>query len=186
MEDIKLILDMANEGMEKAIVHFRNSLVKIRAGKANTSMVDGVTVDYYGSMTPLNQVANVSVSDARTLAITPWEKHMIPIIEKAIRDANLGFNPQSDGEMVRIPIPMLTEERRKDLVKQAKSEAENARIALRKARQDANSDLKDLLKDGISEDAVKEGEKKVQDITNSFNDKVEAIMKEKESQIMTV
>ena len=186
MEDIKLILDMVEEGMGKSIEHFRNALVKIRAGKANASMVDGVSVDYYGSMTPLNQVANVSVSDARTLAITPWEKHMIPIIEKAIRDANLGFNPQSDGEMVRIPIPMLTEERRKDLVKQAKNEAENARISLRKARQDANSDLKALLKDGVSEDAVKDGEKKVQDITDSFNNKVEAIMKEKESQIMTV
>ena len=186
MEDIKLILDMANEGMGKAIDHFRNSLVKIRAGKANISMVDGVSVDYYGSNTPLNQVANVSVSDARTLSITPWEKHMIPIIEKAIRDANLGFNPQSDGEMVRIPIPLLTEERRKDLVKQAKNEAENARIALRNVRKSSNDELKALLKDGTSEDLVKEGEKKVQDLTNSFNDKVEAIIKEKESQIMTV
>ncbi|MEM6806308.1 MAG: ribosome recycling factor [Bacteroidota bacterium] len=184
--DIQMILEMTQGSMDSAIDYFRNALVKIRAGKASVSMVDGVMVDYYGSPTPLNQVANVSVSDARTLTITPWEKNMIPVIEKAIRDGNLGFNPQSDGDMVRIPIPMLTEERRKDLVKQAKSEAENARIALRKARQDANSELKDLQKEGTSEDAVKEGEKKVQDITNDYNGKVEAIMKEKESQIMTV
>lgn len=183
---IKPILDETELSMEKSIDHFRNALVKIRAGKANASMVDGVTADYYGTQTPLSQVATISVTDARTLAIIPWEKNMIPVIEKAIRDANLGFNPQSDGEMVRIPIPMLTEERRKTLVKQAKNEAENARISLRNTRKDSNGKLKNLLKEGISEDSVKEGEKRVQDITNSFNSKVEAIMKEKEAQIMTV
>jgi len=183
---IKTILDQTEQSMEKSIEHFRHALVKIRAGKANASMVDGVHADYYGTDTPLSQVANVSVADARTLTIIPWEKHMIPVIEKAIREANLGFNPQSDGEMVRIPIPMLTEERRKDLVKQAKQEAELARIALRNARKDSNNKLKSLLKEGISEDVVKEAEKKVQETTDTFNNKVEAIMKDKESQIMTV
>lgn len=183
---IKPILDETKQSMDKTIEHFRNALVKIRAGKASTSMVDGVSVDYYGSPTPLTQVANVSVSDARTIAITPWEKNMIPVIEKAIRDANLGFNPSSDGDMVRIPIPMLTEERRKDLVKQAKSEAENARIALRNTRKDSNTKLKNLLKEGVSEDAIKDGEKNVQDTINSFSNRVDEIMKEKEAQIMTV
>lgn len=183
---LKPILDEADQSMNKSIDHFRNALVKIRAGKANTSMVDGVSVDYYGNMTPLTQVSNVSVADARTITIIPWEKNMIPVIEKAIRDANLGFNPSSDGDQVRIPIPMLTEERRKDLVKQAKAEAENARIALRNTRKDANTKLKNLLKEGVSEDTVKDGEKRVQDMINSFSNKVEEIMKEKETQIMTV
>jgi len=183
---IKPILEEAQQSMDKSIDHFRNALVKIRAGKASTSMVDGVMVDYYGSPTPITQVANVSTSDARTIAIVPWEKSMIPVIEKAIRDANLGFNPSSDGDQVRIPIPMLTEERRKDLVKQAKAEAENTRIAIRNTRKDSNTKLKNLLKDGVSEDAIKDGEKSVQDITNSFSNKVEEIMKEKEAQIMTV
>ena len=183
---IKLVLDENEEHMQKSIEHFKIELVKIRAGKASPDMIASVTVDYYGSQTPVNQVATVTVADARTLAISPWEKHMIPIIEKAIRDANLGFNPQSDGDMVRIPIPMLTEERRQQLVKQAKAEAENAKIALRSIRKSSNDQLKQLQKDGTSEDEVKTAEKKVQEAINEFGEKVDAIMKEKETQIMTV
>ncbi|MCL4138408.1 UNVERIFIED_CONTAM: hypothetical protein GTU68_014462 [Idotea baltica] len=149
-------------------------------------MVDSVKVDYYGSTTPLSQVANVSAADARTLTITPWEKNMIPIIEKAVRDANLGLNPSSDSDMVRIPIPPLTEERRKDLVKQAKNEGEQAKISLRSIRKDSNDELKQLQKDGVSEDAVKTAETKVQDTTNSYSNKIDAILKDKEDQIMTV
>ncbi|MEL6671545.1 MAG: ribosome recycling factor [Bacteroidota bacterium] len=183
---IQSVLEDTKTGMEKSIEHFKRELTKIRAGKASPDMVSGVVVDYYGSPTPLAQVASVSASDPRSLTITPWEKNMIPVIEKAIRDANLGFNPSSDSDLVRIPIPMLTEERRKDLVKQAKAELENAKVALRSIRRDANDDLKSLQKDGVSEDEVKNGEKKVQDITNECANKLEAIMKEKESQIMTV
>lgn len=172
--------------MEKTISHLQSALLKIRAGKASPNMVDSVTVDYYGSQTPLSQVSNVSVADARTLTITPWEKNMIPVIEKAVRDANLGLNPSSDGDMVRIPIPALTEERRKDLVKQARNEGEQAKIAIRSIRKDSNDNLKQLQKDGVSEDDVKTAEKKVQDTTNSYSDKIDSILKDKEDQIMTV
>ena len=149
-------------------------------------MVAGVTVDYYGTPTPLHQVANVSVLDARTLSITPWEKSMVGPIASAIRNANLGFNPSNDSDMVRIPIPLLTEERRKQLVKQAKEVAENARIALRKVRQSSLKELKELQDGGTSEDEVKAANDKVEKIIKSFGNRVEDIMKEKESQIMTV
>ncbi|MEO0473684.1 MAG: ribosome recycling factor [Bacteroidota bacterium] len=185
-EDVKMVLDMMSESMQGSIDHLQKALTKIRAGKASPSMLGGIYVDYYGSSTPLTQVANVSAADARMLTVTPWEKNMIPVIEKAIRDANLGFNPGSDGDMVRIPIPLLTEERRKNLVKQANEEGENARIALRKARNDANKDLKDLKSDGTSEDAVKRGEDEVNKITKSFDGKIDSILKAKEEDIMTV
>lgn len=185
-ENVAEILEMAEMSMKEAIDYLNRALQKIRAGKASPAMLEGVRVDYYGSMTPLTQVANVSAADPRMLTVTPWEKNMIPAIEKAIRDANLGFNPGSDGDMVRVPIPSLNEDRRKQLVRQAKDEGENARISIRKARQDANSDLKEAKDGGVSEDMVKRGEDKVQEMTNGYNKKVEDILKVKESEIMTV
>ncbi|MEL7532533.1 MAG: ribosome recycling factor [Bacteroidota bacterium] len=187
MEDsVQSVIDEAEIGMEGSIEHLVSELQKIRAGKASPSMLEGVKVDYYGSIVPVSQVANVSAADARMLTVTPWEKNMIPIIEKAIRDANLGLNPGSDGDMVRVPIPALTEERRKDLVKQAKSVGENTRISIRSTRQNANNSLKKLKDGGTSEDMVKDGENSVQDLTNKFNSKVEEILKIKEKEIMTV
>ena len=172
-EDIQFIIDTAKEAMTNAIKHLEKQLVNIRAGKASPAMLEGVMVDYYGSPTPLAQVANVSAADPRMLTATPWEKNMIPVIEKAIRDANLGFNPGSDGDMVRIPIPSLTEERRKELVKQAKAEGENAKISLRSSRKSANDELKTMKDAGVSEDDVKSGEKAVQDVTNKYANRVD-------------
>jgi ribosome recycling factor len=185
-EFVKEVLDEAKRHMDESIEHLTKELQKIRAGKATPNMLDGVFVDYYGSSTPLNQVANVSAPDPRMLTVTPWEKKMIPVIEKAIRDANLGLNPGSDGEMVRVPIPRLTEERRIQLTKQAHHEGENSRISIRQARKKANDDLKGLKDDGVSEDDVKVGETKVQELTNEYNKKVEDILKIKDDEIMTV
>ncbi len=185
-ESIKPILDSTSDHMTKSIDHLKIELNKIRAGRATPAMVEGVSVDYYGNPTPLNQVANVAVADARTITITPWEKKMIPAIERAIMEANLGFNPQSDGEMVRIHIPNLTEDRRKDLVKQAKQEGENSKIAIRSSRHEGLNKLKALQKEGVSEDEVKTAEKKVQDITNEYSKMVDDILQLKESEIMTV
>lgn len=179
-------LKSMEDHMDKAIEHLNHELLKIRAGKASPSMIDGITVDYYGTPTPINQVGTVSTADARTLTISPWEKKMIPVIERAIMEANLGFNPQSDGDMVRIPIPKLTEDRRKELVKQAKAEGENTKIALRKHRHDTLHTLKQLQKDGVSEDAVKTAEGKVDDITKDYNKMVDDTLKIKEEEIMTV
>jgi len=185
-ESIKPILDATEESMNNAIEHLESELLTIRAGKATPVMLDGIKVDYYGSPTPINQVAAVSAGDARTLVIKPWEKNMIPNIEKAINEANLGFNPQNDGDIIRIPIPRLTEERRRDLVKQAKAEGENTKISIRNARQDANQELKQLQKDGVSEDIVKSAEKDVQDMTHKFTKQVDQIISPKEEDIMTV
>ncbi len=185
-ESIKPILDSTEESMNNAIQHLESELLTIRAGKANPIMLDGIKVDYYGSPTPINQVAAISIGDARTLVIKPWEKNLIPNIEKAINEANLGFNPQNDGDIIRIPIPRLTEERRKDLVKQAKAEGENTKISIRNARQDANQELKQLQKDGVAEDMVKSAEKEVQDMTNKFSNQVDTIISTKEEEIMTV
>lgn len=185
-ENIQLVLDTTEEGMSKAIEHFEKELMKIRAGKASPDMVEGVMVDYYGSPTPLNQVANVGVSDSRTLTITPWEKNMIPVIDKAIRDGNLGLNPSSDSDKVIIPIPALNEERRRDLVKQAKNEAEQARVSIRTHRRDGMEHLKQLQKDGTEEDLIKVAEKKVQELTDDHNHKIEHMLEQKETQIMTV
>lgn len=185
-ENIELILEDARENMAKSIEHLKYELHKVRAGKANTAMLDGVKVEYYGSSTPLNQVASVSIADSRTITISPWEKKLTPTIERAIMEANLGFNPQSDGEMIRIHIPSLTEDRRKELVKQAKNEGEQAKIALRSIRHDSLHKLKELQKDGVSEDEVKTGEKNTQEITNEFTSQVDEILKMKEEEIMTV
>lgn len=184
MEEIDIIFDSAEEQMQASIRHLEKELVKIRAGRANPAMLEGVRVDYYGSQTPISQVANINTPDARTLSVQPWEKSMIPEIEKAIMNSNLGLNPQNNGEMVMINIPPLTEERRKDLVKRARAEAEEARIGIRSARKDANDEIKKL--DGISEDLIKDAEERVQQLTNRYTAQVEKVLEKKESEIMTV
>ncbi len=182
-EDINFIIDATKESMEGAIKHFEKELVNIRAGKASPSMVSSIMVDYYGSQTPLNQVANVNTPDARTISIQPWEKSMIQEIERAIMIANIGFNPMNNGEMVIINVPPLTEERRRDLVKQAKSEAEEAKISIRSARQEANKEIKKLE---ISEDLQKNTEMDIQELTDAFSEKIDEILVIKEKEIMTV
>lgn len=187
MEDeVELILDLCKEKMASAIEHLEKELVHIRAGKASTRMLDGVFVDYYGSSTPLQQVSNVSTPDARTIAIQPWEKNLIPEIEKAIINANLGFNPDNNGEMIRISVPPLTEERRKILAKQANGEGENAKVSVRSARKDANDALKKLLKDGLSEDLEKDAETEVQDMTNKYVKVVDDQLEQKIKEIFTI
>lgn len=186
MEEIELFLDDAKESMEKALSHLQHELQKIRAGRATPSMLEGLSVDYYGSVSPLSQVASVTAPDARTILIKPWEKSIISVIEKAIKEANLGFNPQNDGDVIRINIPPLTEERRKDLVKQTKTEGENCRIRVRTVRKDTNEELKKLQKEGASEDAVKDAEAKVQKLTDAFVSKIDEVLSKKESEIMTV
>jgi len=186
MEEIDLVLEQAKELMEKAIQHTKSELQKIRAGKASPSMLDGLMVDYYNNDTPINQVASISTPDARSIIIKPWEKNVIGEIERAIINSDLGFTPQNDGEIVRINIPPLTEERRISLTKQAKTEAEDGKISIRNARKDANDQLKQLQKEGISEDDVKRGEEKVQNLTNEFTKKIDDILEHKEKEIMTV
>lgn len=185
-EEIQMYLDEAKELMEKAVQHTNSELNKIRAGKAVPNMLDSIQVEYYGSPTPLNQVASVTVPDARTLMVRPFEKTVIQGIEKAIRDSDLGFNPQNDGENIRINIPALTEERRKQLVKQVKQEIESGKVSIRNARKDINSALKDLQKEGASEDDVKKAEEKVQKLTNEFSGKMEDLYEKKETELMTV
>jgi ribosome recycling factor len=185
-EEVDFILEHTEEKMKAAIAHLEKELLHVRAGKASPAMLDGVVVDYYGSLTPLNQVANISTPDARTVAIQPWEKNLIPIIEKAIMNANLGFNPDNNGEIIRINVPVLTEERRRNLVKQAQQEGENAKVSIRTVRKDANESLKKLLKEGLSEDLEKDGEAEVQRLTDEFGINVENLVKAKEKDIMTI
>lgn len=185
-EEVELLLDVTEEKMQSAITHLEKALLKIRAGKANPTMLNGVFVDYYGTNTPLNQVANVGTSDARTIVIQPWEKNMIEPIEKAIMAANLGFNPDNNGEIIRINIPMLTEERRATLVKKVKAEGEEAKISLRSSRRDANEELKKMQKEGLSEDMEKTAEDKVQKLTDKFYEKVDSLISVKEKDIMTI
>ncbi len=185
-EEIEFILDSAKEAMAKAIEHLEKNLTKIRAGKASPSMLDTVFVDYYGSQTPLNQVANVGTMDARTLTVQPWEKTMLEPIERAIINSNLGLNPQNNGEMILINIPQLTEERRRDLVKQAKAEVEDAKVSIRNARKEANDEVKKLEKDGLSEDRAKDLEGEIQDLTDKFGAKADKILDAKEADIMKV
>ncbi len=185
-EDVDMIMEMAKDSMEHAIEHLEKELVKIRAGKASPSMLQGVMVDYYGSMTPLHQVANVGTQDARTITVQPWEKAMIAPIEKAILNANLGFNPENNGEMVRINVPPLTEERRRDLMKQVLHEGEEARISIRSARKTANDEVKKMQKDGLSEDLAKDAEAEVQKMVDKYNKNIEDHIKAKEEEVMTV
>lgn len=172
--------------MEKAISHLESELAKIRAGKANPAMLEGIMVDYYGTNTPLNQVANVNTPDARSIVIQPWEKSMLTPIEKAIQAANLGLNPQNDGVIIRIMVPPLTEERRRDLVKKAKSEAEDAKIGLRSARKEAIDEIKKLQKDGLPEDEAKDAETKIQQLTDNYSVKCDKHLEAKEKEILTV
>jgi ribosome recycling factor len=175
------------ESLDKGIDAFKRDLGKVRTGRANLAILDGVRVDYYGTPTPLNQVASLNVPDARLITIKPWEKSLIPEIEKSIRAAQLGLNPSSDGELVRLPMPPLTEERRRDLVKVVKKMAEEAKVHLRGGRRDANEMLKDLLKEkSITEDEEKQGLKRVQDTTDAAVAKVDELMAKKEQEIMEV
>ncbi|GAB4241650.1 MAG: ribosome recycling factor [Ekhidna sp.] len=184
MEEINIYLETAEEMMQKAIHHTENEFAKIRAGKAMPSMVEGVEVEYYGNMTPLNQVAGVTTPDARTISIKPWEKNMLQEIERAIINSGLGFNPQNDGEQIRINIPPLTEERRLQLMKQVKAEAENGKISIRNARKETNDSLKKL--DGVSEDLIKNAEEDVQKLTDKYTAKIDHLVEVKEKDIMTV
>lgn len=185
-EEIDFIIDTAKEHMEGTIAHLEKEFLNIRAGKASPQMLGGVFVDYYGSQTLLTQVANVNVPDARTITVTPWEKAMLHPIEKAIQIANLGFNPMNNGDIIIISVPALTEDRRRELVKQAKSESEDAKIGIRNARKDANNDIKKEEKNGTSEDICKAAEEEVQKITDSYIKKIEEHLAHKEAEIMKV
>ena len=185
-ELIKKQVGDARALMEKAVEHCEGELQKIRAGKANPSMLDDITVEYYGTPTPLNQVGSVNTPDARTIVVQPWEKSLLGPIEKAIMEANLGVNPQNDGVIIRINVPPLTEERRRDLVKKANSEAENGKVAIRNIRKDANEKIRKLKSEGVSEDEMKTGEAEVQKLTDAYIIKVDQHAKNKEKDIMTV
>lgn len=183
-EEINFILDTCKEAMDGAITHLEKEFVKIRAGKASPAMLSSVMVDYYGSPTPLNQVANVNTPDARTITATPWEKAMLAEIEKAIMISNLGFNPMSNGESIIINVPPLTEERRRELAKQAKAEAEHAKVGVRNARQEGNKDIRAL--DDASDDLKKNAEADVQELTDTYTKKIDAFLEAKEAEIMKV
>ncbi|MFT4761546.1 MAG: ribosome recycling factor [Paraglaciecola sp.] len=185
-EEIDLILEISKEGMGQSIDHLKNELSKIRAGKASTAMLDGIKVEYYGTPTGLGQVANVSTADAKTLIIQPWEKSMLAPIERAIFEANLGLTPMNDGEMVRINIPPLTEERRRDLAKSAKKLGEDAKIGLRSTRHKGMDGIKKAVKDGYPEDAGKKREIEIQEMTNGYSKRVEEMLVAKEKDIMKV
>tara|TARA_B100001250_G_scaffold138972_1_gene119003 strand:+ start:3561 stop:4124 length:564 start_codon:yes stop_codon:yes gene_type:complete len=186
IEEIDFHLDVAKEAMDEIIIRLDRSLAKIRAGKANPQMLSTVNVDYYGVQTPLSQAANVSVTDAQTISIQPFDKTLIAEIEQAISEANLGFNPSNNGERVIVNVPPLTEERRRDLVKQAKSEIESTKVSIRNIRQKANDEMKKLGKKGLSEDLVRDAEDSVQNLTNDYSKKVDIIYTAKELDIMTV
>lgn len=186
MEEVSLILDDASDSMKKAIAHLESELAKIRAGKATPAMLDGLTIDYYGSPTPINQVANVSALDARTISIQPWEKNMLAPIERSILMANIGITPQNDGVQIRLFMPPLTEERRKEMVKRASGEGEQSKIAIRNIRRDAIEQIKKLEKDGLSEDASKDAEASVQEFTDKHIALVDKHLVAKEKEIMTV
>lgn len=186
MEELELYLEEAKDHMEKSIHHVSHALAKIRAGRAMPNMLDGLLIDYYGNPTPISQVASINTPDPRSLAIKPWEKNMVSPIERAIINSDLGLTPQNDGEIVRLNIPPLTEERRKELVKQSKHEAELGRISVRNVRKDTNEHLKKLLKEHVSEDAVKAAEASVQELTDEYIKKIEDLLAIKEEEIMTV
>jgi ribosome recycling factor len=185
-EEIQMIFDEAKQGMQSALEHLQDELTKIRAGKSNPSMLASISVDYYGTMTPLSQVANISTPDAKTLTVQPWEKPLLGDINTAIMAANLGFTPQDNGEMLIISLPPLTEERRKQLVKMARAAAEHCKVSIRNVRKDSNDAVKKEQKDGLPEDAAKDAESKIQDVTNTFSAKADTITDAKEKDIMTV
>ena len=186
MKEVKEYLQDAEDSMEMAVDYLDETLQHIRAGKASTKLLDGIKVDYYGTKAPISNVANVSVPDARTIAITPWEKAMFKEIEKAIINSELGITPENNGEVIRLGIPPLTEEHRKQLVKQSKTEAENAKVSVRNARRAAIEGLKKEIKNGLSEDAEKDAEADVQKLHDKYVKKIDAIFAEKEKEILTV
>src|SRR5215207_8122489 len=185
-EDVAITLEIAEDSMKKAINHLEAELTKIRAGKANPQMLDGIMVDYYGSPTPINQVGNISIMDARTITIQPWEKNMLQPIERAILASNIGINPQNDGNLIRLFLPPLTEERRRDLVKRAQGEGEHSKVAIRNIRRDAIESIKKAQKNGLSEDAAKDAETDIQAVTDRYISLVEKHLASKEKDIMAV
>jgi len=185
-EEASFIIDEAEEGMSNAILHLDKEFQKIRAGKASPAMLEGVRVDYYGTLTAIDQISNINTPDPRQIIVQPWEKNMLVPIEKAIMAANLGFNPQNNGEILRIAVPPLTEERRKDLVKRAKAELESAKVTIRNIRRLAIDTGKKLEKEGMPEDDTKQLEKEIQNITDKYSDKVDKLFEHKEKDIMTV
>lgn len=186
MEELEFYIDAGQETMEGAIKHLNIELSKIRAGKASTSMLDGLMIEYYGVPTPITGAASITTPDARTIAIKPFEKGIFGEIEKAIRNSNLGLNPMNDGELIRLSIPPLTEERRRDLVKRVKQEIETAKINIRNARQDANNSIKKLKGEGVAEDDIKASEERIQKLTDAFVAKIDQIFLDKEKDIMSV
>lgn len=185
-EELELIIDDAETSMKKAISFLEAELVKIRAGKANPTMLDGINVDYYGSPTPINQVANINILDARTISIQPWERNMLQPIERAIINSNIGLNPQNDGVNIRLFLPPLTEERRKEFVKRAGAEGEHSKVAIRNIRRDAIEHVKRLQKEGLSEDAAKDAEQDIQVLTDRFIVLVDKHLAAKEKEIMSI
>ena len=186
LSEIDLIFEIAEDGMQRAIDHLNHELVKIRTGKASASMLNGIMVNYYGSPTPLHQVANISAEDARTVIIQPWEKNVLGTIEKAIFEAALGITPQNDGQIIRLTIPPSTEERRREFVKKAKLAGEESKVGVRSARRDAIEDIRKGVKDGLPEDIGKKKEEEIQTLTNRYNEKVDKMIELKEKEIMTV
>lgn len=184
--DVKTVLNETRSLMNKAIEHFEYELSKIRAGKANPSMLDGIEVEAYGANSPLSQLANISTPDAKTITIQPWDASILQAIERGILMANIGLTPQNDGKIIRLNIPPLTEERRKELVKQTKGVGETARVSVRSIRRDANEKIKKLVKDGLPEDTSKKAEADIQNVTNDFTGKIERLLEVKEKEIMTV
>jgi ribosome recycling factor len=185
-EEISQIVTSTEDHMNKAITHLETELIKIRAGKAHPQILDGIVVDYYGNPTPISQVGNISIMDARTLSIQPWEKNMLQPIERAIIAANIGINPQNDGNQIRLFLPPLTEERRKELVKKCQGEGEHSKVAIRNIRRDALEHIKRLQKNGLSEDIAKDTEANIQEITNKFIAAVDKHLSAKEKEIMAV
>lgn len=185
-DDLLIIMDDTEDQMNKAIAHLEAELVKIRAGKATPQMLEGIMVDYYGAVTPISQVANISVMDARTLSVQPWEKNMLQPIERAIIASNIGINPQNDGNIIRLFLPPLTEERRKELVKRSNGEGEQSKVAVRSIRRDAIEYIKKLQKEGLSEDEAKDAEKDTQDLTDRFIATIDKHLAKKEKEIMAV
>jgi len=185
-EELELVIEETKDRMQKAIEHLEYELARLRAGRANPVLLDGITVDYYGVNSPLSQLSNINTPDPKTILIQPWEKNMLGIIEKAILAANIGLTPMNNGEVIRISIPPLTEERRHQLVKQVRNEGETAKISLRNARKWANDELKKMLKDGLPEDVEKNASENIQEMTHDYSAKVDKIMATKEKEVMTV
>ena len=185
-EEVQFLLEETREGMQLAISHLEKEFQKIRTGKASAQMLDGIRIDYYGAPTPLDQLSNINTPDPKQIVVQPWDKNALPLIEKAIMAANLGFNPRNDGEVLRIIVPPLTEERRRDLVKKAKTEGENTRVAIRNIRRTSNESARKLEKQGIPEDEIKKVESDIQELTNSYISKVDKLLEIKEKDIMTV